>query len=106
MRRLRTRIQRIRHRIEHVRIHISVDRPVGRGVVPRGDEDGVSLGDSDGDHVGGVFLGVDLWVAWWSTTVFNQTKTTTKMGGKRKENSEDVRQQSIDSTFPSPMVAP
>ena len=63
MRRIRpvlTRVELRRHCIEHVSVHVGVDCPVGRGVVASGDEDRVTLSDSDSKKVDGHLFGVNL----------------------------------------------
>jgi hypothetical protein len=57
-RKQRTRVERIGHGVEHVRVHVGVDGPVGGGVVARGDEDGVALGDGECDEVDWVLFDV------------------------------------------------
>lgn len=55
-----TGVQCGRNRVEHVSIHVGVDSPVRRGVIPGGNEDGIPLGDSERDQVDGGLLDVSL----------------------------------------------
>lgn len=57
---IRTGVKRGWDGVEHVRVHIRVHHPVGGGVVPCGDEDGIALGDCDAEQVDWGFLDVGL----------------------------------------------
>lgn len=46
--------------VEHVGVHVGVDGPVSGGVVARGDEDGVALGDGERHDVDRRLLHVRL----------------------------------------------
>ena len=47
--------------VEHVRVHVGVDRPVGRRVVARGNQDRVPLCDCHGKQVDWELLNVSLY---------------------------------------------
>jgi hypothetical protein len=53
-------VERVRYSVEHVDIHVRVDSIVGARVIPRSDQDRVSLGDGDHEVVHWEGLGVDL----------------------------------------------
>lgn len=55
---IHTRDGRIGDDVKHSRVHICMDGPISLGVVARGDEDGVALGDRDGEHVDRELLNV------------------------------------------------
>jgi hypothetical protein len=56
----RTKLQGVRERVEHLRVHVGVEDPVFGRVVSSLDEDRVSLGDGDGESVSLERLGLDL----------------------------------------------
>ena len=59
--RILTGVEGVRNGVEHVCVHVCVDSPVRRRrVVPRSDEDGVTLGYGDGDEVDGRLLNISL----------------------------------------------
>ena len=57
---LLTRVQSGRNGIKHVRVHVSVNGPVGGGVVPSSDEDRIPLSNSHRNEVRAVLLCVSL----------------------------------------------
>lgn len=96
-----TRIQSIRHSIKHIRIHIRMNRPITRRtIVPRRNEDRVSLSDGDGEHICWIFVCVDLCVRWriesaFSTLRINAPTKPPKNHPQRKEgtvSSEGLKQ--------------
>ena len=56
----RTGVKGVGDGVEHVGVHVRVDRPVRGGVVACSDKDRVPLGDSDRDEVDRRFLNVRL----------------------------------------------
>ena len=54
----RTGVEGVGHFVEHVRVHVGVDGPVGGGVIARGDEHGVALGDGEREQGDGAFFNV------------------------------------------------
>ena len=56
----RTGVKGVGDGVEHVSVHVRVDRPVRGGVVARSDKDGVTLRDGNTDKVNGRLFNVRL----------------------------------------------